>query len=102
MDEVFDLVLLHAPPRGVDQKSWSRELYELIHLSLRATRHGGKLLVAEPDAALGDEPLEQHILRACREEGRQAFRILRPASPADFPVVAGAPEALASVVLEIA
>jgi 23S rRNA (cytosine1962-C5)-methyltransferase len=102
LDEVFDLVLLHAPPRGVDQPSWSRELDELVHLSLRATRHGGRLLVAAPDAALGDEPLEQHILRACRKEGRLAFRLMRPASPADFPAVAGAPEALASVVLEIA
>ena len=102
LDEVFDLVLLHAPVRGVDQTSWAKELDELIYLSLRATRHGGKLLVAAPDAALGDEPLETVILRSCRREGRQAFRLIRPAAPADFPAVAGAPEPLASVVLEIA
>ena len=91
--EAFDLVLLHAPAAAVDG--------ELIHLSLRATRHEGRLVVAASDAALGATPLEEHVLRACEREGRAAWRLLRPAAPPDFPTLAGAPDALASVVLEI-
>jgi 23S rRNA (cytosine1962-C5)-methyltransferase len=98
--EAFDLVLLHAPLGG-DEGRWTKELGELIHLSLRATRHEGRLVVAAADAALGATPLEEHVLRACEREGRAAWRLLRPAAPPDFPALAGAPDALAAVVLEI-
>lgn len=100
--QTFDLVLLHAPSRGVDKKRWATELSEMILLSLRATRHGGRLFIAAPETALGAEPLESHVLRACDQEGRAAYRLLRPAAPSDFPAPAGAPDAVASVVLEIA
>jgi 23S rRNA (cytosine1962-C5)-methyltransferase len=99
--DTFDLVLLHAPARGGDGRRWRKEFGELLQLSLRATRHGGRLVVAAADAALGATPLEGYVLRACEQEGRAAWRLLRPAAPPDFPAVAGAPEALASVVLEI-
>ncbi|MBX5482589.1 MAG: class I SAM-dependent methyltransferase [Myxococcaceae bacterium] len=102
LDRTFDLVLLHASARGPDRDRWTQELDELILLSLKATRHGGRLLIAAPDAALGSKPLEAHVLLACDAEGRAAYRLLRPAAPADFPAPAGAPDALASVVLEIA
>lgn len=99
--DTFDLVLLHAPVRGNDPERWVRDFDELILLSLRATRHGGRMVVAAPDTALGADPLEEHVLRACDRESRAAYRLLRPAAPSDFPAVAGAPDALASVVLEI-
>lgn len=101
LNDTYDLVVLHAPPRGADPSVWMGELDQLLHLSLRATRRGGRLLVAASDAALGSVPLEEHVLQACDREGRAAYRLLRPAAPADFPAPAGAPDALASVVLEI-
>jgi 23S rRNA (cytosine1962-C5)-methyltransferase len=99
--ETFDLVLLHAPARGGDPRRWTQHFAELLELSLRATRHGGRLLIAAADATLGTTPLETYVLRACEHEHRAAWRLLRPAAPPDFPTVVGAPEALASVVLEI-
>lgn len=99
--DTFDLVLLHAPSSAVGQDRWSRQFGDLVRLSLRSTRHGGRLVIAAPDVALGSKPLESHVVEQCELEGRAAYRLLRPAAPADFPAVAGAPEALASVVLEI-
>ena len=101
LHETFDLVLLHAPARGGDPRRWTEHFGELIQLSLRATRHGGRLVLAAADAALGTTPLESYVLRACEQEDRLAWRLFRPAAPPDFPAMAGAPEALASVVLEI-
>jgi 23S rRNA (cytosine1962-C5)-methyltransferase len=97
----YDLVLLHAPARGANPAAWARTLDELVRHSVRATRHGGCLVLAASGEALGALPLEEHVLTACDQAGRSAFRLLRAAAPADFPAPAGSPDELSAVALEL-
>ncbi len=99
--DVFDLVVLHAPARDAHPEEWARKLDELVRLSVRATRHGGYLVLGATGEALGALPLEERVLRACEDSRRTAYRLLRAAAPADFPARAGTPDELSAVALEL-
>ncbi len=99
--DVFDLVVLHAPARDAYPEEWARKLEELVRLSVRATRHGGLLVLGASGEALGSVPLEERVLRACEGANRTAYRLLRAGAPADFPARAGSPDELFAVTLEL-
>ncbi|MGA9523521.1 MAG: class I SAM-dependent rRNA methyltransferase [Myxococcaceae bacterium] len=99
--DVFDLVVLHAPARDAHPEEWARKLEELVLLSVRATRHGGLLVLGASGEALGAHPLEERVLCACEGANRTAYRLLRAGAPADFPARAGSPDELSAVALEL-
>ncbi len=87
-----DLVLLDAPDLG-DGDDAAEKYLELLRLGVRATRHGGRMLVTgySPPLPPGPREVEERLLLACELEGRFATRIGRPGLPPDFPTVLGAP-----------
>lgn len=95
LHEPFDLVMLHLSPADRDGAA------RLVDLTLLHARHGARLLMSARDAA--GSKLEQTIAEACDRAGRIAWRIARPALPADFPTVLGAaePDPLAAVVVQV-
>jgi 23S rRNA (cytosine1962-C5)-methyltransferase len=98
LDDRFDLVLLHASAQSPD---FGERQAKLIRRSVRATAHGGVLVVAITGAP-SPHRLDEQVVRACADEGRGAVRLLRPTLPPDFPQAASAADELAALVLEIA
>jgi 23S rRNA (cytosine1962-C5)-methyltransferase len=94
LDEPFDLVLLDVP---------HPPLLKLLRLSVRHTRHGGRLMVMAYPHALSEGSLDDAVARAREEEGRMAFQLTRPGLPPDFPTVLGAPdsESMSALALEL-
>lgn len=92
----FDLVLLDT----ADAES-EAAFVERVRLALRATRHGGRLLVAGYQPPLESRSFDAQVAAACAQEERMAFRLARLGLPPDFPTVVGsASEYLQAVVLE--
>jgi 23S rRNA (cytosine1962-C5)-methyltransferase len=87
-----DLTLVNDPELRFARDGGERFL-ELVRRSVRATRHGGRMIVIGYHPPLHDGPseLDDLIARACESEGRIATRLGRPSLPADFPTVIGSP-----------
>lgn len=102
--QAFDLVLLDPPELPVTEPSAADPFVRLVRLAVRATRHGGRLVVIgyhPPLPTNGD--LDERIALACELENRFAVRLARPGLPPDFPTVVGAPgaETMSAVALEL-
>ncbi len=98
----FDLVLLDAPPpaRGEDAE---QAFSELTRGAVRATRHGGRMILVGYHPPLPAGSLDGLVAQACEQERRLALRLARPSLPADFPTAIGSPvgEYLSAVALEL-
>jgi 23S rRNA (cytosine1962-C5)-methyltransferase len=97
----FDLVLLDSP--DLPRVGAVEAFLELLRLCIRATRRGGRLVVAGYSPPLGPQHLDELVAVACEEEDRVGFVLARPSLPPDFPVVVGSPSAvhLAALALEV-
>lgn len=96
--DTFDLVLLDTP-----EASSPLAFTEQVRLGLRATRHGGFLLVLgyHPPLPLGD--FDELVADACHQEDRMAVRFARLGLPPDHPVLVGFPgtDYLSGIALEV-
>jgi 23S rRNA (cytosine1962-C5)-methyltransferase len=102
IDESFDLVVLHAPTLLENSDQWAQDFDELVQHSVKATRHGGYLVLAASGEVLGGaRELEESIMRACAETGRIAYRLIRAAAPVDFPALVGSPYNLFAIAIEL-
>lgn len=102
VSSAYDLVLLDAPT-FVDAKDPRGELTELLRLSVRATRHGGRMVIVGYDPPVRPGELDALVTEACVQENRVAYRLHRPGLPTDFPTVLGSPgaEYLSSLIVEV-
>jgi 23S rRNA (cytosine1962-C5)-methyltransferase len=103
LHEPFDLVLLDSPDLPAGEISAADPFVRLVRLCVRATRHGGRLLVTGYHPPLPPGELDERVALACELEGRLAFRLARPGLPPDFPTVLGSPgaEYMSAVALEL-
>jgi 23S rRNA (cytosine1962-C5)-methyltransferase len=89
----FDLVLFRVPELGATEDR-GEALLRLVRGAVRATRHGGQLVLAATSDTLPTHGFEDAIAVACELEGRLAHVLERPGMPADFPLVLGSPSAV--------
>jgi 23S rRNA (cytosine1962-C5)-methyltransferase len=99
LHESFDLVLLDTP------EATSPEVFiEQVRLGLRATRHGGHLLLIgyHPPVPSGGD-FDELVAEACEREGRMGFRFARLGLPPDHPTLVGSPglDYLSAMALEV-
>ena len=98
VDAAFDLVLLDT-----QEAEGAADFSEQVKLALRATRHGGRLMIAARYGSLGERRPGDLIAEACSQEGRTAFCVAWLSLPPDFPTVIGAgDDAFQAAVLEVA
>jgi 23S rRNA (cytosine1962-C5)-methyltransferase len=86
LDETFDLVFLDLPL--LEGEHGAEDRVSLIQQAMKATRHGGRLVVLGYDGAV-----DASLAKACEKEGRLALRLARVSLPSDFPTVVGTPGA---------
>jgi 23S rRNA (cytosine1962-C5)-methyltransferase len=88
----FDLVLMRAPElTGVGEAARARELGGLLALAVRATRRGGRLVLAVSSLTLAPRELEDAVAQACEAEGRLGYALARPGMAGDFPTALASP-----------
>ncbi|HSP78619.1 MAG TPA: class I SAM-dependent rRNA methyltransferase [Myxococcaceae bacterium] len=99
LNESFDLVLLDTPEATAPES-----FVEQLRLALRATRHGGHLLVIgyHPPVPRGED-FDELVAVACEQEGRVGFRFARLGLPPDHPTLVGSPalDYLSALALEV-
>ncbi|ATB37933.1 methyltransferase RlmI [Cystobacter fuscus] len=97
VQDTFDLVLLDTP----DATS-SETFVELVRLGLRATRHGGVILIVGYHPPLPMGGFDNLVAEACEQEERRSFRIARFGLPPDHPTLVGfsATDYLSGIALE--
>lgn len=102
VSSAYDLVLLDAPT-FVDEAKPLAKLGELLRLSVRAARHGGRLVIVTYDPPVPMGALDELVTEACMRENRVAYRLHRPGLPTDFPTVLGSPgaEYLSALIIEV-
>jgi 23S rRNA (cytosine1962-C5)-methyltransferase len=98
VSETFDLVLLDTPDASSPQT-----FVEQVRLGLRATRHGGRMLIIGYHPPLPAGQFDELVAQACEEEGRVGFRFARLGLPPDHPTLVGSPvsDYLCGVALEV-
>jgi 23S rRNA (cytosine1962-C5)-methyltransferase len=84
VQDTFDLVLLDTP-----EASSSEGFLEQVRLGLRATRHGGVLLIIGYHPPLPMGGVDGLVAEACEQEERRGFRIARFGLPPDHPTLVG-------------
>jgi len=84
MQDTFDLVLLDTP-----EVSSAETFVEQARLGLRATRHGGTLLILGYHPPLPMGSFDTLVAEACEQEERRSFRIARFGLPPDHPTLVG-------------
>ena len=84
MQDTFDLVLLDTP-----ESSSPETFVEQVRLGLRATRHGGVLLVIGYHPPLPMGGFDNLMAEACEQEERRSVRIARFGLPPDHPTPVG-------------
>ena len=84
MPDTFDLVLLDTP-----DVSSSEGFVEQVRLGLKATRHGGVLLVIGYQPPLPVGGVDDLVAEACEQEERRSFRMARFGLPPDHPTLVG-------------
>jgi 23S rRNA (cytosine1962-C5)-methyltransferase len=97
VQDTFDLVLLDTP-----EASSSEGFVEQVRLGLRATRHGGHLLIIGYHPPLPQGGFDDLVAEACERERRMSFRFARLGLPADHPTLVGFPgtDYLSAIALE--
>lgn len=102
VNHAHDLVLFDAPT-FVDEEDPLGAFVELARLCVRATAHGGRMVIVGYTPPLPEGELDELIAQACEAEERVAFRLHRPGLPTDFPTVLGSPgaEYLSALVIEV-
>lgn len=94
----FDLVLVDLP----DTDTAVEHARTRLRRSIRATRHGGRMVAVGYAPPLPPEGIEAVLAEACRLEGRVAIRIARAGAPPDFPMILGSgAESLSAIAVEI-
>jgi 23S rRNA (cytosine1962-C5)-methyltransferase len=103
VQDKHDLVLLDAPELPAVDPSPADPFVKLVRGAVRATRHGGRLIVIGYHPPLPERDLDERIALACELESRFAVRLARPGLPADFPTVVGSPgaEYMTALALEL-
>ena len=86
VQDTFDLVLLDTPEAGS-----SEGFVTHVRQGLRATRHGGHLLVIGYTPPLPHGEFDDLVAVACEQEGRMGFRFARIGLPPDHPTLVGFP-----------
>lgn len=95
----FDLVLVDLP----DTDTAIEHPRTRLRRSIRATRHGGRMVAIGYTPPLPHDGIEALLAEACRMEGRLALRIARASPPPDFPIILGSgAESLSAIAVEIA
>ncbi|HEX8539975.1 MAG TPA: class I SAM-dependent rRNA methyltransferase [Cystobacter sp.] len=84
VQDTFDLVLLDTP----DATS-AETFVEQVRLGLRATRHGGVILIVGYHPPLPMGGFDNLVAEACEQEERRSFRIARFGLPPDHPTLVG-------------
>ncbi len=84
MQDTFDLVLLDTP-----DVSSAEAFVEQVRLGLRATRHGGNLLVIGYHPPLPHGRFDELVAEACEQVGRLGARFARLGLPPDHPTLVG-------------
>ena len=97
MQDTFDLVLLDTP-----EVSSPKGFVEQVRLGLKATRHGGTLLVIGYQPPLPVGSFDDLVAEACEQEERRSFRMARFGLPPDHPTLVGSSgtDYLSGLVLE--
>ncbi|EPX63285.1 LSU m5C1962 methyltransferase RlmI [Cystobacter fuscus DSM 2262] len=97
VQDTFDLVLLDTP----DATS-AETFVEQVRLGLRATRHGGVVLIVGYHPPLPMGGFDNLVAEACEQEERRSFRIARFGLPPDHPTLVGfsATDYLSGIALE--
>jgi 23S rRNA G2069 N7-methylase RlmK/C1962 C5-methylase RlmI len=75
----------------------------LVRKAVRATQHGGRLVVTGNRGWLSEVQLEDQVGQACALEGRFAFKLAARGLPPDFPNVldGSQPDPLHAVAVEL-
>lgn len=91
----FDLVLVRIPYSPKQENGdGSAEFMDLARLAVRATRHGGRLVLAASSETVAPAKFEDQVALACEAEGRLGYGLAKPGMPGDFPVALGSPSAV--------
>ncbi len=98
LHDTFDLVLLDTP-----EAATSEAFVEQVRLGLRATRHGGHLIIVGYHPPLPAGGFDELVAEACDQEGRMGFRFARLGLPPDHPTLVGFPgtDYLSGLALEV-
>ncbi len=98
LNETFDLVLMDTPDANTPQA-----FVDQVRLGLRATRHGGRMLIIGYHPPLPTGQFDELVAQACEQEGRVGFRFARLGLPPDHPTLVGSPASdyLDGVALEV-
>lgn len=101
VEGAFDLVLMDS--HSLRAAGSTDDFIRLARQSVQRTRHGGRLVVIGYHPPVSTHGLDDALAEACEQAGRVGFRLARPALPADFPTVLGAPGALtlSAVAIEV-
>ena len=96
--DTFDLVLLDTPEAATPEA-----FVEQVRLGLRATRHGGYLVIVGYHPPLPPGGFDDLVAEACDQEGRMGFRFARLGLPPDHPTLVGFPgtDYLSGIALEV-
>ncbi|HEY8206138.1 MAG TPA: class I SAM-dependent methyltransferase [Myxococcaceae bacterium] len=101
--EPFDLVVLAAPGLPVAPALEEDRFVHLVRLCARATRHGGRMVIAGYHPPLPPDDFDARVALGCEQAGRLAYRLSRIGLPLDFPTVLGSPgaEFMSAVAVEL-
>jgi len=101
--EPYDLVVLAAPELPLGKAMEEDAFVLLVRLCARATRHGGRMVIAGYHPPLPQGDFDARVALGCEQSGRVAYRLSRIGLPLDFPTVLGSPgaEYMSAVAVEL-